>query len=107
MIETRDDKRIFAGSDQAHTATVAVALSEPTPALTPLMIEPMSGALVSWNGQTAGQAVALLALDHDGKSGRATVYKTGTFDISVVVWPADADTVKKLNAFAGSAISVA
>ncbi|MBL5914889.1 head decoration protein [Enterobacter asburiae] len=107
MNEVREDKRIFAGSDQAHTGIVAVAFSGPVAALTPLMVEASSGAMVAWDGQNAGQAAAVLALDHDGVSSRATVYKTGTFDIDAVLWPDAADTVKKLNAFAGSAISVA
>ena len=46
MNEVREDKRIFAGSDQAHTGIVAVAFSGPVAALTPLMVEASSGAMV-------------------------------------------------------------
>lgn len=107
MIEVRNDPRVFAGSDQAHTAIVAVGLNAAAPALTPLMLEATSGVMVPWDGQHAGQAVALLALAHDGVSSRATVYKSGTFDVGAVIWPDAADAVKKMNAFAGTAISVA
>ncbi|HEO9810820.1 TPA: head decoration protein [Klebsiella variicola] len=107
MNEVRDDKRIFAGSDPAYTAIVVVAFGGPVPALTPLMVDATSGALVEWDGQHAGQAVSLLALDHDGMSSRATVYKTGTFDFSSVLWPDAEDAFKNQNAFAGTAISVA
>lgn len=106
--EKRDDARIFAGSDRAHTARGVAAITEATPALTPLMLDETTSTLVPWNGAYAGQAVAVLALDHDGVSTVCTYYKTGTFAIEVLVWPEDLDDdAKKWNAFVGTAISVA
>lgn len=106
-VETRSEHRIFAGSDPAYTAHGAAYITTPTPALTPLMLESTNGVLVPWDGVNAGAAVAVLALDHDGVSGQASYYKSGTFDISALAWPADVSEAKKRNAFAGTAISVA
>lgn len=105
--EERGDARIFAGSDKAHTAVGVVAFTEATPALTPLMLEETNGVLVPWDGVHAGQAIGVLALDHDGVSSTGTYYKSGTFDINVIIWPAGVDEALKQNAFLGTAISVA
>lgn len=111
-IEERGDARVFAGSDKAHTAIGAVAFTEATPALTPLMIEvpaagDPTGMLVPWDGTTPCAAVAVLALDHDGTSPTCTYYKSGTFDIAALIWPEGMDDALKQNAFLGTAISVA
>ncbi|MCY1698654.1 head decoration protein [Lelliottia sp. SL45] len=105
--ETRSEHRIFAGSDPAHTALGEAYITEPAPALTPLMLESTNGVLVPWDGANAGAAVGVLALDHDGISTMASYYKTGTFDINELVWPEGVSGAKKRNAFAGTAISVA
>ncbi|OAT26718.1 head decoration protein [Buttiauxella ferragutiae ATCC 51602] len=105
--EVRGDHHVFAGSDPAYTAIGSVAFISAMPALTPLMLDATAGVLVSWDGVNAGQAVAVLALDHNGTAGTGTYYKSGTFDMSAIVWPEDVDIVKKRNAFVGSAISVA
>lgn len=111
--EERGDARIFAGSDKAHTAVGTANFSDATPVLTPLMIEvaaegaASTGALVPWDGTTACAAVALLALEHDGVATTCTYYKSGTFDINVIIWPAGVDEALKQNAFLGTAISVA
>lgn len=106
-VETRSEHRIFSGSDMAYTALGAANITEATPALTPLMLEATNGVLVPWDGASAGSAVAVLALDHDGISSLATYYKSGTFDMDMLLWPEGADANKKRNAFVGSAISVA
>jgi len=106
-VEVRDDARIFAGSDPAHTAMGAVYFEGAVPALTPLMLEATQGVLVPWDGTHAGQAVAVLALDHDGVSGLGSYYKSGTFDIDKIVWPESVTATLKRNAFIGTAISVA
>lgn len=105
--EVRSDSHIFSGSDPAHTAIGSVAFSAPTPALTPLMLDATAGVLVPWDGVTAGAAVAVLALDHNGVAVTGSYYKSGTFDMSVILWPAGVDSVKQRNAFVGTAISVA
>lgn len=106
-VETRNSNRVFAGSDPAFTAIGNVTFTEATPALTPLMLEAISGSLVPWDGVNAGSAVAVLALEHDGLAPTGTYYKSGTFDISVIHWPAGVDVIKQRNAFVGTAISVA
>lgn len=107
QVETRGDVRVFSGSDPAYTAVGAVLFTDVTPALTPLMLEATQGVLVPWDGINAGQAVAVLALEHNGVSSTGSYYKTGTFDISVILWPVGVTDIKKRNAFVGSAISVA
>lgn len=112
-VEVRGDARVFAGSDTAHTAVGSVAISDKTPALTPLMIEVVAegatgtGALVVWDGVTPCAAVAILAIDHDGVSEMCTYYKSGTFDVNAIVWPEGIDEALKQNAFLGTPISVA
>lgn len=105
--EVRGENRVFSGSDPAFTAIGSVAFAAATPALTPLMLDAVNGVLVPWDGLNAGQAVGILALGHDGVAATGTYYKSGTFDIGVIVWPAGLDDAHKRNAFAGTAISVA
>lgn len=107
QVETRGDARIFSGSDPAYTAMAPVAFGAATPALTPLMLEQTQSVLVPWDGTNAGQAIGVLALDHDGVSPMGTFYKSGTFDITLIIWPAGVTDAKKRNAFTGTAISVA
>lgn len=103
--EQRAGKRIFAGSDPAHTTVGASGLTSDTPALTPLMLEATSGKLVPWDGQNAGTAVGVLALATSGTESVLTYWKSGTFATEALVWPSGVDAVKKANAFAGSAVS--
>lgn len=100
-----------ANSDPRYTAVMASGLTEPTPMLTPVMldtalIDPGTGAAVVWDGKKAGTAVALLALDADGTETLVTVYKSGTWRIEDIRWPDGVTDVQKYNAFAGSALSV-
>ncbi|EIY7074176.1 head decoration protein, partial [Salmonella enterica] len=55
-VEARADNRIFAGNDDAHTATGSSGLTAATPKLTPLMLD-AAGKLVAWDGKAAGMAV--------------------------------------------------
>ncbi|EIY7074184.1 head decoration protein, partial [Salmonella enterica] len=48
-VEARADYRIFAGNDDAHTATGSSGLTAATPKLTPLMLD-AAGKLVAWDG---------------------------------------------------------
>lgn len=105
-VQTRPDARIFAGSDPAYTAHGAIYITTPTPAMTPLMLDPTNTALIIWNGTDAGHAVGILALDHDGVSKACSYYKSGTFDLDSILWGDDIVEAKKRNAFAGSAISI-
>ncbi|EGI13134.1 bacteriophage lambda head decoration protein D [Escherichia coli M605] len=105
ITEQRTEVCIFAGNDPAHTATGSSGISSPTPALTPLMLDEATGKLVVWDGQKAGTAVGVLALELTGAEPGLTYYKTGTFATEALKWPASVDEVKKANAFAGSAIS--
>ncbi|MEB7742200.1 head decoration protein [Escherichia coli] len=105
VTEQRAEVRIFAGSDPAHTATGISGITSATPALTPLMLDETTGKLVVWDGQKAGTAVGVLALDLAGTETSLTYYKTGTFATESLKWPSSVDEVKKVNAFVGSAIS--
>ncbi|HFK7187621.1 TPA: head decoration protein [Serratia odorifera] len=94
------------GSDAAHTAIGVSGLTAATPAFTPLMLDE-ANKLVVWDGTKAGTAVAMLALATDGTQSKITYYKSGTFRVDDVQWPAAvASDELKFNAFAGSAISV-
>ncbi|EJF1946182.1 head decoration protein [Salmonella enterica] len=105
LTETRDDRRIFAGHDEAHTATGTSGITAETPALTPLMLDDATGKLVVWDGQKAGTAVGVLVLAVAGTEPTLTYWKSGTFATESLVWPDGVDAVKKVNAFTGSAIS--
>lgn len=95
------------GSDPAHTAIGVSGITVATPAFTPLMLHASNNTLVAWDGAKAGTAVAVLAQAIDGTQPRFTYYKTGTFRVEDVVWPATATTdAVKFNAFAGTSISV-
>ncbi|EPZ6879068.1 head decoration protein [Escherichia coli] len=98
-----------ANSDPLYTAVMASGLTAPTSKLTPVMLdaaEDSSGKVVAWDGQKAGTAVALLALDADGTETLVTVYKSGTWRIEDIQWPDGVSDINKYNAFAGSALSV-
>lgn len=55
ITQQRDEKRIFAGNDTAHTATGSNGIATATPALTPLMLEAATGKLVAWDGKVRVQ----------------------------------------------------
>ncbi|EEF6843448.1 head decoration protein [Salmonella enterica] len=105
ITQARGEKRIFAGVDTAHTATGACGITTETPALTPLMIDAATGKLVVWDGQSAGTAVAVLALPLEGSETTLSYWKSGTFATESIQWPQGVDDNKKANAFVGSAIS--
>ncbi|EAB2293837.1 head decoration protein [Salmonella enterica] len=105
ITQQRDEKRIFAGNDTAHTATGASGITAVTPALTPLMLDDATGKLVAWDGQKAGTAVGVLTMPLEGTESVLTYWKSGTFATEALLWPENADAVKKTNAFVGSAIS--
>ncbi|EOV0285007.1 head decoration protein [Salmonella enterica] len=103
--ETRAEHRIFAGNDTAYTATGESGITTATQALTPLMLDDATGKLVAWDGKSAGAAVGVLALPLDGKESQLTYWKSGTFATEALLWPQNVDAIKKVNAFAGSAVS--
>ncbi|EIM7614480.1 head decoration protein [Salmonella enterica] len=105
ITQQRDEKRIFAGNDTAHTATGSNGITAATPALTPLMLDAATGKLVAWDGQNAGTAVGVLVLPLEGTESQLTYWKSGTFATEALLWPENVDAVKKANAFVGSAIS--
>lgn len=105
VTQQRDDHRIFAGNDTAHTAIGSNGIATQTPALTPLMLDDASGKLVIWDGQKAGVAVGVLALPLVGGEDQLTYWKSGTFATEAIQWPNAVDAAKKANAFVGSAIS--
>lgn len=95
------------GSDAAHSAQGVSAITAATPALTPLMLDATSNKLVAWDGEHAGQAIGVLAVATTGPQAKITYFKSGTFRVEDVKWPAAATTDElKFNAFAGTAISV-
>ncbi|KAB8307254.1 head decoration protein [Erwinia endophytica] len=102
--ETFEYHQPLGGSDQAHTAVAPSGISSATPALTPLMLS--GSTLVAWDGQAAGTAVGVLALALEGGETLLTYYKTGTFRIEDLVWPADVAEDVQRNAFAGTSCSV-
>lgn len=78
------------------------------PALTPLMQDATSSALVVWDGTSAGQAVyvSCFSVDTDSQT-QAQVYKTGVLNIDALNWPDSVSTLAgKVAAFVGSGISV-
>lgn len=103
--ETRQEQRIFAGSDPAHSAIGVNGITTATPALTPLMVDSDNGKLRVWDGQSAGTAVGVLSLPLDGTESTLTYWKSGTFATEALNWPEGVDATKKANAFVGSAIS--
>lgn len=105
ITQQRDEKRIFAGNDTAHTATGSSGIVKATPALTPLMLETTSGKLIAWDGLSAGTAVGVLVLPLGGTESQLTYWKSGTFATEALLWPENVDAIKKANAFTGSAIS--
>lgn len=105
ITEQRAEQRIFAGSDEAHTATGASGIDAETSELTPLMLDDATGKLVIWDGQKAGTAVGVLTLPLKGTEMTLTYYKSGTFATESLKWPEQVDAIIKTNAFVGSAIS--
>lgn len=103
--ETRQEQRIFAGSDPAYTAIGAHGITTATPALTPLMVDSTNGKLKVWDGESAGTAVGVLALPLTGSETTLTYWKSGTFATEALKWTSGVDATKKANAFVGSAIS--
>ncbi|EAY2165008.1 head decoration protein [Salmonella enterica] len=103
--EIRADKGIFAGNDEAHTATGASGIAAATPALTPLMLDDASGKLVPWDGKKAGTAVGVLALDVAGTESKLTYYKSGTFVTDALKWPDGVTDDIRADAFVGTGIS--
>jgi hypothetical protein len=94
-------------SDPAHTGYAPGELTASTPAMTPLMLDATSGKLTVWDGEHAGAATGILAVAADQTSAELAFYKSGSFRIEDVLWPAAlTDENKKRNAFAGTAISI-
>lgn len=94
-------------SDPAHTGYAPGELTAATPAMTPLMLDATSGKLTVWDGEHAGAATGILAVAADQTSAELAFYKSGSFRIEDVLWPAAlTDESKKRNAFAGTAISI-
>lgn len=95
----------FGGSDPAFTATAPSAITTETPSLTPLMLSGKS--MVKWDGVNAGKAIGVLALPLTGKEMELNYYKSGSFRLEDIQWPAAAvDENLKRTAFAGTSISV-
>jgi hypothetical protein len=98
-----------AGSDPVHTAKGPCSLDADIAPLTPIMLEPVNGVLVPWDGQAAGTACGLSALNTVAGSSSLTYFKSGTWRYEDIVWP-EADELteaKKRNAFVGTQLSVA
>lgn len=78
------------------------------PALTPLMQDNATGALVVWDGVNAGRAVyvSCFAVDTASQT-QAQVYKTGVMNVDALNWPEAVTTLSaKVAAFVGSGLSV-
>ncbi|WMY72732.1 head decoration protein [Buttiauxella selenatireducens] len=78
------------------------------PALSPLMLDEESGALVVYDGAKVGKAiyVSTFSVDTDSKS-QAQVYKCGVLNVDALNWPETVSTLsQRVAAFAGSGISV-
>ena len=78
------------------------------PALTPLMLDATTGALVVWDGAHAGQAGYVSAFEVDtARQTQAQVYKAGVLNVDALQWPESVTTLPaKVAAFIGSGISV-
>lgn len=99
---------LFAGSDEVSTTLVPIGGEDIIPALTPLMLEPVSKTIVAWNGDNSGQASFISPFEIDPSTQNyVQVYKSGTFNMDVINWPESVTTTdQKLTAFVGSALSV-
>lgn len=77
------------------------------PALTPVMPDATSGALVVWDG-AAGKAAYVTTIQIDtAAQTQAQVYKTGVLNVDALSWPEAVTTLAaKVAAFVGSGISV-
>ena len=107
ITEVFTHKQPLGNSDPAHTAYGPGKLTASTPAMTPLMLDTTSGKLALWNGTNAGAAVGILAIAADQNSTELCYYKSGSFRIEDVLWPAAVTNENiKRNAFAGTAISI-
>lgn len=105
-VKTFEHIQPLVGSDPVHSATGASGVTSATKALTPLMLGEQ-GALVVWDGKTAGSAVGILALDIDGTENTLPFFKSGTWRTDSLKWPEGVSESAKQNAFTGTAISVA
>ena len=78
------------------------------PAFTPLMQEDATGALVVWDGTSAGKDVYVSAVQIDtATKTQAQVYKTGVLNVDALNWPESVTQLSaKVAAFVGSGISV-
>lgn len=78
------------------------------PALTPLMQDATTGALVVWDGAKAGQAVYVSCFSVDtANQTQAQVYKAGVLNVDALNWPEEVTSLSaKMAAFVGSGISV-
>ena len=104
-VETFTHYQPFGGSDPAFTATAPSGITTETPALTPLMLSGKT--LVTWDGASAGKAIGVLALALTGTETSLNYYKSGTFHLEDIQWPAAVvDENLKRSAFAGTSISV-
>lgn len=100
---------LVAGTEAlVSTLGIFVAGKGVIPALTPLMQDNTTGALVVWDGVNAGKAVyvACFAVDTASQT-QAQVYKAGVMNVDALNWPEAVTTLSaKVAAFVGSGISV-
>lgn len=59
------------------------------------MLDDTTGKLVAWDGQKAGTAVGVLALELDGSENLLTYWKSGTFATESLAWPKSVDAIKQ------------
>lgn len=99
------------GTDLVATTSAIVASGEVLAKRTPLGMETVSGKLKAFD-PTANDgtetAVYLSALPVDASAGdvQVPVYKSGTFDPDLVIWPDGVTDIQKAVAFVGTPISL-
>lgn len=99
------------GSDSYQTTLATIASGQNLPDKTPLGQITASGKLVKWvpaanDGSEVAVHMTAYAVDASAADKQAQVIKTGTFNPELVNWPAGVTAAQKLNAFAGTPISL-
>jgi hypothetical protein len=99
------------GSDSYQTTLATIASGQNLPDKTPLGQITASGKLVKWapaasDGSQVAKFITAYAVDASSADTQAQVIKTGTFNPELVNWPAGVTAAQKLNAFAGTPISL-
>ncbi|MFP8968576.1 head decoration protein [Pokkaliibacter sp. CJK22405] len=99
------------GSGPRDTDTVTIALGQNLAALTPLGQVAATGEFVAWNpaaddGSQNATRLSAFAVDATTAAKSAGVFRMGTYNRDLIVWPDGVTDAQKLAAFTQTAISL-